>query len=211
MELKEYITLFKKQIKWFWATVILFVLISGIWQSNQPTNFEAVLLLNIGRTNVQNTENYTYDSFYRLQADERFADTVVRWLRSPRIVENIYGTVGIDTQHMSARTLKSVFGAKRLSSQMIEVTYRHPSEKMLEKISQATINELNTHASELNKENSEKNWFVVVGSDPVIRDVRVSLSFALALSLTLGVFIGFWVALVKHYFSDNAQQKTDNR
>ncbi|NCQ06366.1 MAG: hypothetical protein GW815_02280 [Candidatus Moranbacteria bacterium] len=211
MELKEYITLFKKQIKWFWATVILFVLISGIWQSNQPTNFEAVLLLNIGRTNVQNTENYTYDSFYRLQADERFADTVVRWLGSPRIVENIYGTVGIDTQHMSARTLKSVFGAKRLSSQMIEVTYRHPSEKMLEKISQATINELNTHASELNKENSEKNWFVVVGSDPVIRDVRVSLSFALALSLTLGVFIGFWVALVKHYFSDNAQQKTDNR
>ncbi|HCJ45777.1 MAG TPA: hypothetical protein DHV33_02565, partial [Candidatus Moranbacteria bacterium] len=176
-----------------------------------PTNFEAVLLLNIGRTNVQNTENYTYDSFYRLQADERFADTVVRWLGSPRIVENIYGTVGIDTQHMSARTLKSVFGAKRLSSQMIEVTYRHPSEKMLEKISQATINELNTHASELNKENSEKNWFVVVGSDPVIRDVRVSLSFALALSLTLGVFIGFWVALVKHYFSDNAQQKTDNR
>lgn len=201
MELKEYIAIFKKQIKWFWATVLLFVLVAGIWQQSQTANFQATLLLNIGRTDVQNTENYTYDSFYRLQADERFADTVVRWLASPRVVEDIYNTAGIDVKALSTRTLSSTFGAKRLSSQMIEVTYNHPNEKVLQKISEATITELNAYAESLNKESKEKNWFIVIGSDPVIRDARVPFPLSVALGLALGVFLGFWVAVIKHYFS----------
>lgn len=203
MELKEYIAMFKKQIKWFWATVFLFVFVAGVWQQNQPAKFQATLLLNIGRTGTQTTTDYTYDSFYRLQADERFSDTVVRWLGSPRVVENIYTTVGIPVNNMSTKTLGGIFGAKRLSSQMIEVTYGDSDEKVLQKISEAMTTELNTYTNSLNKENSEKNWFVVIGSDPVIRDIRVTFPFALAVSIIFGVFIGFWVALMKHYFSDS--------
>jgi len=201
MELREYVALFRKQIKWFWATILLFVFVAGVWQKNQPANFQATLLLNIGRTNVQSTEHYTYDSFYRLQADERFADTTVRWLGSPRVVENIYRTVGIDTNNMSTRTLSGIFTAKRLSSQMIEVTYSNPDVQVLQKISEMTVVELNQNTNRLNKENSEKNWFVVIGSDPVIRDVRVDASLVLIVGLVFGVFVGFWVALIKHYFS----------
>ncbi|MEI8096599.1 MAG: hypothetical protein WCG73_00620, partial [Candidatus Moraniibacteriota bacterium] len=179
-----------------------------LWQQNQPSKFQATLLLNIGRAGTQTTQDYTYDSFYRLQADERFSDTVVRWLGSPRVVEDIYTAVGLPVDTMSTKTLSTVFGAKRLSSQMIEVTYSDSSEKVLQKISEATIAELNTYTNSLNKENSEKNWFVVIGSDPVIRDVRVTFPFALAVSLVFGVFIGFWVALMKHYFSNSTQQKT---
>ncbi len=206
MEFKEYITFFKKQIRWFWMTIFLFVLIAGVWQKDQPENFQATLLLNIGRTGVQNTPDYTFDGFYRLQADERFSDTVVRWLSSPRVVEDIYTAVGIDSKALSTRTLSSTFGAKRLSSQMIEVTYSNADEKVLQKISEATIITLNRYTDSLNKESKESNWFVVIGSDPVIRDVRVTFPFALTIGLLLGVFIGFWVALVKHYFTDNKQQ-----
>lgn len=201
MELKEYIALFKKQIRWFWMTVFLFVLTAGVWQKNQPENFQATLLLNIGRSGVQNTEDYTFDSFYRLQADERFSDTVVRWLGSPRVAEDIYTAVGIDVNSISTRTLSSTFGAKRLSSQMIEVTYSNADKKVLRKISGATIITLNQYTDSLNKESKESNWFVVIGSDPVIRDARITFPFALAIGLLLGVFIGFWVALIKHYFS----------
>jgi capsular polysaccharide biosynthesis protein len=203
MELKEYIAMFQKQIKWFWMTVILFIIVAGIWQQNQSSKFQAILLLNIGRAGTQMTQDYTYDSFYRLQADERFSDTVVRWLGSPRVVEDIYTTVGIPVDTLSTKALSGVFGAKRLSSQMIEVTYSDSNENVLQKISEATITELNTYTNSLNKENGEKNWFVVIGSDPVIRDVRITFPFALVVALALGVFIGFWVALVKHYFSDS--------
>lgn len=202
MELREYLDIFKRQIKWFWITIFLFLFIAGAWQQSQPEKLQATLLLNIGRASVQDTKDYTFDSFYRLQADERFADTVVRWLGSPRVVEDIYGSVGIETRDMSTQTLENIFGAKRLSSQMIEVTYTYPDQEMLQKISEATVASLNTYTASLNKESSEEtNWFVVVGSDPVIRDVRVTLVFALALGLALGVFIGFWVAVIKHYFS----------
>ncbi len=203
MELKEYINLFRTHIRWFWITLFLFVFVAFVWQKNQSTHFEATLLLNIGRTNIQNTEQYTYDSFYRLQADERFADTVVRWLGSPRIVENIYQGVGLDTHSLSTRTLKGVFVPKRLSSQMIEVTYENANEKKLRGISQMMLTELNQYTKTLNEDSGEKNWFIVIGSDPVIRDVRFSLAFALAIGCALGVFFGFWMTLVGHYFSND--------
>lgn len=203
MELKEYRDIFKKQIKWFWMTVLLFVLVAGIWQQNQTEKFQATLLLNIGRTGTQVTQDYMYDSFYRLQADERFSDTVVHWLGSPRVVEDIFTTVGIDVKMLSTRTLSSIFGSKRLSPQMIEVTYSNPSEGVLQKIYEATISQLNQYTNSLNKESNETNWFVVIGSDPVIRDVRVSFPFAFVIGLVFGIFFGFWIALMKHYFTDS--------
>ena len=202
MELRDYINIFKKQGKAFWTMVFLSVLVAIIWQQSQPVEYQATLLLNIGRAGTENTQDYTYDSFYRLQADERFADTVVRWLGSPRVVEDIYSTASLDLQNTDVRTLKSVFGAKRLSSQMIEVTYTDASDKALKKVSEAAVATLNRYTDSLNRENRETNWFVVIGNDPVIRDARVSLSLSLAVGLALGVFVGFWTALLRHYFSN---------
>ncbi|MDD2766247.1 MAG: hypothetical protein PHH40_00600 [Candidatus Moranbacteria bacterium] len=202
MELREYLDIFKRQIKWFWITILLFLFIAGAWQQNQPETLEATLLLNIGRASVQDTRDYTFDSFYRLQADERFADTVVRWLGSSRVAEDIYRAVDRETRDMSTQTLENVFEAKRLSSQMIEVTYAHPDYETLQKMSEATVTHLNNYAEQLNKESREQtHWFTIVGSDPIIRDVRITLSFALSVGLAFGIFIGFWVALIKHYFS----------
>jgi len=203
MELKEYLNIFQKNIRWFWLTVIIFLVGAGMWQYNQSETFEATLLLNIGRTHFQETKDYyTYDSFYRLQADERFADTVVRWLGSPRVVEDIYKTVRIETATIDSQDLSKVFRAKRLSSQMIEVTYRYPDEQMLQNISSAMVENLNKYTDQLNEQKDEKtSWFIVIGSDPVIRYVFVSLRLVLFLGLILGIFCGFWVALLRHYFS----------
>lgn len=207
MELREYIVLFRGNIRWFLVTIALFVLASLIWQKNQSVSFEATLLLNIGRTSMQDTQEYTYDSFYRLQADERFADTVVRWLSSPRIAEDIYRSVGIDTDALGTRELGSVFSAKRLSSQMIEVKYTRSEKGVLQKISSATIDTLNRYTRSLNEENSEKNWFLVIGSDPVIRETGIRPFFALLGGLVMGTFFGFWVALGRRYLSESKQNK----
>jgi len=204
MDLRDYINIFKKQKKVFWTIVFLSVLIAVIWQQSQRVEYQATLLLNIGRAGVENTQEYTYDSFYRLQADERFADTVVRWLGSPRVVEDIYSAAGPDSRNIvGIRDLKSAFGAKRLSSQMIEVTYTDASDKTLKKISEAATATLNRYAESLNKENKETNWFVIIGNDPVIRDARVPLPLSAMVGLVLGVFIGFWAVLLRHYLADN--------
>jgi uncharacterized protein involved in exopolysaccharide biosynthesis len=199
MELQDYINIFKKQTKVFFVVVLVVVLAAIIWQKSQPINYQATLLLNIGRQGVQDTTQYKYDGFYRLQADERFADTVVRWMASPRVVEDIYAGAGLDPKNLGVRDLKNIFAAKRLSSQMVEVTFVDPDTKTLKKISEAAVEVLNRYTQSLNKENAESSWFVIIGSEPVIRNARVSLNFALALALPLGIFFGFWAALLAYY------------
>ncbi|MEK9151405.1 MAG: hypothetical protein AAB547_02135 [Patescibacteria group bacterium] len=207
MELRDYIDIFKKQKQTFWAVVLIIVAVAIAWQQSQPVKYQAALLLNIGRAGTQNTSDYTYDDFYRLQADERFADTVVRWLGAPRVVEDIYAAAGLDTRSFGTRDLKNLFGAKRLSSQVVEVSYADVDTKTLGKISGATVAVLNRYADSLNRENAEQGWFVVIGSDPVIRDARVSLPFAAAAGLALGIFIGFWAALLRHYFQSTRNSR----
>src|SRR3989344_246631 len=137
MELKEYIAIFRQQAKVFWMTAGVIIFLVIVWQQNQSVRYQATLLLNIGREGVQQTEQYTYDHFYRLQADERFADTVVRWFGSPRVVEDIYDATGLRVSDDNARDMEHIFVAKRLSSQMIEVTYTDSDTKTLKKIAEA--------------------------------------------------------------------------
>ena len=209
MEFKDLINLFRKEALLFWGIVFLCVVLGFLWQKAQPVAYQATELINIGRTGTetQATSEYTYDSFYRLQADERFADTVVRWLRSPRVVEDIYTESSLSPETLSLSKLKSAFTAGRLSSQMIEVSYGGPNEKVLTELSQAMSTVLNRYTVSLNREHPEPNWFVVIGSDPVIRDARVPLPLVLGIGVAVGLFIAFWSVLLKHYFQPTKNNK----
>ena len=201
MELRELIILFRRQARLFFGIVLCFIVLTFIWQRTQQPVMQATLLLNVGRQGVQSTPDYTYDSFYRLQADERFADTVVRWLASPRVVEDIYSDAHLRTQDFSFRDLKKVFAAGRLSSQMIEVTYGGPNEKMVRDLATSLPIVLNRYTESLNQEGQEKSWFVVIGDEPVVRDGRTGLPIALGVALAVGMFVAFWTVLLRHYFA----------
>lgn len=204
MELKSYITIFRQQMRIFLACVIVTLSLVLLWQISQPERLQATLLINIGRVSVPETPDYAYDSFYRLQADERFGDTVVRWLGSPRVVEDILAAAGLNPHTLDTATLRHVFTAKRLSSQVVEVTYADTDPEHLQKIAAAGVMVLNQYTESLNRENREANWFVVIGSEPVIRDERIALPLALAVGLGFGIFIGFWAALFSHYLRHNS-------
>ena len=200
MELQDLLNVLRKQRAFYLGIVLFFVFTSWIWQKEQEVKYEATLLINIGRAGVSQTQDYTYDSFYRLQADERFADTVVRWLSSPRVVEDIYREAGMNPEKLGLKELGKAFAPGRLSSQMITVKYGGADKQPLNMLSQAVVTVLNRYTQTLNTEEREKSWFVVIGSDPVIRDSRVGLELALLVGLALGIFIGFWTVLFRHYF-----------
>lgn len=203
MELIQCISILKKETRLFWSIVLACVLLSVVWQQAQAPRYEATQLLNVGRTGVQATADYTYDGFYRLQADERFADTAVRWLGSSRVVEDIYREAGLDPA--------DVFQASRLSSQMIEARYTADRERNLTLLAQAVPVVLNRYAASLNREFREPNWFVIVASDPVLEDARVPFLPVLAGALAVGLFLAFWTVLLKHYLTENRQPTTNNQ
>ena len=196
MEFKELIEIFKKYQKTFMLSVGFFVLLGLITFLFQPMNKKAELTLNVTRSAVQKTSDYRYDDFYRLQADEKFADTVVRWLSNSQFVAQ-----SILREAKISENKKTVFVPERLSSQMIRVQYRVANEADAEKISLAVVKILNEETEKLNKQQQAEEWFLVVGDSPVIFDASISLQKMLLAFFALGVFFGCWIVLLKHYFA----------
>jgi len=184
------------------VTVIVILGIGAGWkkyQDSKPISYEVSLLLNVTRSGSQTTDAYRYDDFYRLQADERFADTVVRWLENPRIVTNIYNETGKISGGIGLDELSKAFVVKRLSSQAISVSFNSESAREAQDISESMTKTINNEIKSLNQYQKEDNWFKIVGDEPVIKEFKVSWNSILPIFVALGIFLGIWVVLVRHY------------
>lgn len=199
MELKEYIAIFKKHFRLFWVIVVVFLLAGALLKIFQPATYKSSLTLNITRSGVQSTENYRYDGFYRLQADERFADTVVRWLESPRIVLDIFSDAKSRTSGIGPKKFSKAFKGKRFSSQTIQVEYVTDSVESAKSLSAAIKKILNRETEKLNALQKEENWFVILGDDPVVRNNQWGWMSVFSVSVLAGLFAAFWTVMIRHY------------
>ena len=199
MELKEYIGIFKKRAKLFFGTAIFVILGVFIYLLLQPITYNTSLTLNITRSGSQNSSDYRYDDFYRLQADEKFADTVVQWLKSPRLVSDIYREAGLNVNQLSLGKLARAIKAEKLSSQIVAVTFSAKNPESAKKISNAIYRIISQNADSLNVEQKEINWFKIVAPEPVIILNKFDPLVILAFSLFLGFFVAFWMVLIAHY------------
>ena len=191
MELKEYIIIFKKHFKLFLLVVTLVAVAVIVFQLVKPLTYKTSLALNITRDGSQKTEDYKYDDFYRLQADERFADTIVRWMSLPAITADICGETGISGNKK--------FKAKRLSSQVIEITYTTSDIKTAQKLADSVIKTLNNETEKLNEFQKNEAWFKILGSQPIIASDKPAFWKLALCGLLIGVFLGFWTVIIKHY------------
>jgi hypothetical protein len=208
MDLQEYIQVLKRERYFFWITAVGIWLVCFAWFSLQPLRYQGTLLLNVGRTAPTSTTTgpvspeYTYDNFYRLQADERFADTLVRWLGNPRIVSDVLSTAGTSADLYTERQLRTYFQAKRLSSQVVEVEYSADTKDALYRYAEAMNRVTSRYAETLN--GSQENWFRIVGSDPVIREARVGAWPFLAFAALGALFLAFWAVFVKRFLEPSS-------
>lgn len=191
MELKEFLAIFQKRANLFFG-IILAVLVAGaFFYFFQPERYRAELILNVTRTGQEKTADYQFDDFYRLQADERFADTVVRWLETERIRKDIRKEAGIEDDF--------VLAAKRLSSQMIVAEILADKKRAVEKIAPAVSRVLNLEAEKLNEFQKKENWFRVVENEAVVDLAVWAWHEIILIALGLGIFIAFWFVLSRHY------------
>lgn len=194
MELKELVKIFWKYRMTFVLVTLLTVAVAFAWSLLLPKNYAVSLMLNVTRTAAQQTSEYTYDDFYRLQADERYADTIVRWLGDPRVIADIYSSAKVSLHPSES------LGAKRLSSQMISVTFVSPTVEAAKKTASSIVDVLNKQTEELNKRQKQENWFYILGSEPVITVAGWPWPKILLASLLAGAFLAFWIVLGRHYF-----------
>lgn len=81
-----------------------FLFLGLLWVTFEPKRYESNILITIGRTQSKTVApvDYQYDNFYRLQADERFGDTLVRLLSTPQVTSDIFAEAGCLIVHQVA-------------------------------------------------------------------------------------------------------------
>ena len=187
MELRELLRLFWKSRAAFVLVFASVLLVAALIYAVQPISYRAEVTMNVARAGVRETSDYTFDDFYRLQADERFADTVVRWLESPRVVSDIERAAGLSLGSLS-------FDAGRLSSQVIRVRFMVRDRVLAERVSREMFSVLNRETNSLNGKNRSDGWFALVGEEPSLSDGRISLGTVLLGGVATGLFLGIlWV------------------
>lgn len=200
MDLREFLNLFWRYRVLFLGTISIFVMGGFLIQALQPVRFETELTMNVARFGTRATNEYSYDDFYRLQADERFADTVVRWLESPRIVADIAKASTVAGEEL-------IFDADRLSSQVIRVRFVLREEAKSKRVAEALFAVLNRETKSLNQNRSDDGWFMLVGETPSLVDARFGKTRALAVATFLGMFCGFLAVSLQWYRKDSTKKE----
>lgn len=199
MELKEYLAIIKNNLAVFLVAIILIIVGSFSYFIFRPVFYDASLVLNITRSGTQETTDYKYDNFYRLQADEKFAETVVQWLKTPRVVADILSAANVDARNFNSKKLSGIFDAENLSAQIVLVSYGGKNPEEAKKISESVVSIISKNTELLNRDQKDNNWFEIVAQAPVISKRDFSAPIVLGGSFLVGMFIAFWVVMIRHY------------
>ncbi|MCA9365146.1 MAG: hypothetical protein KC736_04595 [Candidatus Moranbacteria bacterium] len=197
MHLEELIEIIKKEKYTYLAVMGICLGIGVVTLLIFSKVYQAELLVNVTRAGVVETQEYAYDDFYRLQADERFADTIVRWIGSQRILND---SISVARKNDPALEWIRKVKARRVSSQAIIITYTSSSQKGAQEFAKTLVVTINKQITDLNKEGREEGWFILQSNSPTIQKGAENPVSILASALAGGVFVGFWVVLIKEAF-----------
>lgn len=201
MELREYYKILKSNISVVIYTVIIAVIVVYAWSVRTSQTYNTSLLLNISRTETQPTADYRYDQFYRLQADDKFAETVVEWLKAPGVANDIFAKAGINSDQKTMRQLSKSFRAEKLSSNLVGVQYSTEVSDEAGKIASAVSSIISDKTKSLNADARDPNWFQVDASNLIVLKNTQDLRLNLGIAALAGLFLGTLLAFGKHYIS----------
>jgi len=202
MELREYYKILKSNVSVLIYTVIIVVVAAYAWSVRAAQTYTASMLLNINRTETQATADYRYDQFYRLQADDKFADTVAQWLAAPGVAKDIFEKAGISTDQITMRQLSKSFHAEKLSVNIVNVRYSTENQDEAERIAPAVESVVSDKTKSLNASAKDPDWFQIDSSNFILLKNVQDLRLNLGIAALIGLFLGTLFAFGKHYISE---------
>ncbi len=210
MELKALIKIFAKYKKMFWSIILLFLIGGCLFYILQPRNYIVSTTVNIVRLNLNknlddNKKEFENDfsSFYRAQADDKVADSIVAWLKSPSIVSDILTKSNRkDLSNMSIEDLSAMYDVNKISAQVVDVRFKVLNSKDGTKQVDAINKKINKLLKQMTPESSTNSWFRVSVQKPVIRFNEKSPLFIFLMSLVLGFFVSFCVVVFINYLKE---------
>ncbi len=199
MELRDYIHIYWRQRGLIIAMVVIATVTTWIVSSSQPVRFGSSQSFAINRINRESTPDYQFDGYYALQAADLFSQTVVSWFSTPSVLQEVYQQAKLDPEIDSLNSLPSRFKVKKYSSQNIVVRVTERTSDRLAKVTSAVKSVMEQKAAQLNQDPNGKSQFTIVGSTPVIAEVRPMVWLNSLVALVLSFGLSLFVAAAKHY------------
>ncbi len=208
MTFTELVAIFDRSRYLFLGTMFVTILVGiGAYQF-QPVFYTNELILSVTRTSVTPTQEYSYDHFYRLQADERIAESLSQYLGS----ETGKRTVA-ERAKLSTEAYRTYTNARpkvvRLGTNIIKLQYktRDVSEGVL--LGEAIVAGANEYVFSLNEDARQKEWFTVIGEKPVTKSALWSLSRVVPVVTGVGLFVAFWAVLINYFWRNYQKHKRE--
>lgn len=205
MELKEFIELLKNNSKVFLLILIGSIFVGlGIF-NYQKSFYVASIGVDIAREKEisSNDNDYEYDQFYRLQADEKFGQNIVSWLEDPSF-NNLNRK---DFEKGQVGNWEDIFGVKvsQPSTNYLKINFNSKDPRSAHLFGKVLKENLKEKTEQLNFSQSN-NWFKLIFSETYVTQNNPNIYIFLIVGALLGSFLGFLTILFKDYF-----QKNENR
>ena len=212
MELKEYVKIVKRYKMLFFGVWIIFAGFVMVWFFSRPQSFEAVMSIDIarhsGQESSQSSGEYDFDQYYRLEADESFAETLVQWLKDPGVVNFVFSDSKIQASGESLSSYSKFFKAERLASNYIQVKYATNSTAEAAAIFNSAKEIIAAKTDALNADSKDSNWFKAIFSGPVVAQKKLQLLPVLVGALVGGFLLSIFSVLTRYYWKDEESMST---
>lgn len=198
MELIELFNLIKKNQVVF-AGVFLLVFLTGLffyYQQNQI--YLASMAINISREKQNANQDYQYDQFYRLQADEKFGQNIVNWVGDSGLMNNSKE----DFIALGKGNWEDISKVKAVqaSSNYIKVEFKSKTSQSALVFGKVLKENLNKKNQQLGGEKEQNNWFKLIIDDTQVVKNKVNFPFFLITTILLAILMGIFGVLLAHYF-----------
>lgn len=207
MELKEIIQIIIRRKTIFFAVLLTVIFLSIGWLLFQPSRYQASLAIDIARNEIAGTiehQEYQYDQYYRLLADEKFADTIVQWAGDPQIAREIFEKAGIGIRARSLGSFSRLINGKKLSSNFVQIKFSASSKENAEKIAKAIEDIFSEKTKKINSVPNGDNWFRLNFDKAIIVEYNPSFLIILFFSVIGGILLAFFAVMVSHYWKEEA-------
>ncbi|MCK5080649.1 MAG: hypothetical protein KAQ63_00660 [Candidatus Moranbacteria bacterium] len=197
MELKKFLSLVKKHLIFFWVPFLIIFLGGLAWYDQQSSLYSGSVAVNISREGRIATQDYQYDQFYRLEADEKFGKNIVNWVGDPGLMESnrILFTKFRRGDWSDISKIKAI----QPSANYVKIEFKSETIQSAIIFGEVIKKNLNQKNQQLNVK-QDRNWFKLVIDDAHIVKNHINLYFVLVIFSCLGILSGIFGVLLKHYF-----------
>lgn len=200
MELKEYLSVLSKYRMTFITIWIVVISLGLISVSLIPEQYRATFSIDITRdVQEEGIQEYEYDQFYRLEADDRFGKTIVQWFKDAAITNEIYAVAQKTGESFKDHKFKTKFRAEKLANSYVKVTFSSSDQKDIQPIFLGVKKVMKGKTTEFNGGFNKQNSFKLIFNGPTIENVKIPFIPLLIGLIGGGFFLATFGIMIRKY------------